>query len=65
MQPIHNVRRPMTKNEYKKMLLEDILQKERIKQIKSKKLVMPTSNINIATGNSTNLQNKLFTFSKR
>ena len=65
MHPIDNVRRPKTKNEYKKMLLEDILQRERINQIKSKRLIMPTSNINIASGNSRNLQNKLFTFPKR
>lgn len=59
-----NIRRPMTKNDYKKMLLEYILQKERIKQIKSTKLMMPTSNINFASSNSGNL-NKLFNFSKR
>jgi hypothetical protein len=63
-----NIRRPTTKNEYRKMLLEDILQKERIKQIKSRRLVMPTSNISISSGNSgnfTNLPNKLFNFSEK
>ena len=64
MQQTDNIRRPMTKNEYKRMLLEDILQKERIQQIKSKRLIMPTSNINIALSNSANL-NKLFSFPKR
>jgi hypothetical protein len=63
-QPQYNIRRPMTQNEYKRMLLEDILQREKIKQIKSTKLVMPTSNINMASGSSANL-NKLFSFSQR
>jgi predicted transcriptional regulator len=54
----------MSLNEYKKMVVLDILQKKRIKQIKSTKLIMPTSNINMAAGHSGNL-NKLFNFSKR
>jgi hypothetical protein len=58
------VRRPRTLKEYKMMLLQDYLQKHRIKQIKSTKLVMPTSNINISAGNTGNL-NKFFNFSKR
>jgi hypothetical protein len=58
------VRRPRTLQEYKMMLLQDHLQRQRIKQIKSTKLVMPTSNINMAYSNSGNL-NKLFSFSKR
>ena len=68
IQPQDNIRRPKTMEEYKQMLLEDFIQKERIKAIKSTKLIMPTSNINISTVNSTNLpmlQNKLFSFSKR
>ena len=64
MQTTDNIRRPMTKHDYKRMLLEDILQNERIKQIKSTKLMMPTTNINFASSNSGNL-NKLFNFSKR
>jgi hypothetical protein len=64
LQTPDTVRQPMTKEEYKRMLLMDILQKQRIKQIKSTKLIMPTSNINISSGNSANL-NKLFEFSKR
>ena len=50
------------------MLIEDYIERERIKQMKSRKLIMPTSNINIAGGSSANftsLQNKLFGFSKR
>jgi len=54
---------PKTQEEYKKRLLENYIEILRIKQIKSKKLIMPTSNINIATGNS-NL-NKFFSFSKK
>lgn len=64
IQQVDNIRKPMTKNEYKMMLLQDILQKERIKQIKSRRLIMPTSNINIASSNSANL-NKLFNFPKK
>ena len=60
-----NIKRPMTKREYKMMLLEQILQKQRIKQMKSTKLIMPTSNINIASGQSSANLNKLFTFPKK
>jgi len=59
-----NNSRPMTLTEYKKRLVENYIQKQRINQIKSRKLIMPTSNINIAPGNSANL-NKLFSFPKR
>jgi hypothetical protein len=64
LQTHQNVRRPLTKDDYKRMLLEDILQKQRINQMKSKKLLMPTANINMSGGNPSNL-NKLFNFSKR
>ena len=46
------------------MLIANIIQKYKIKQIKSSKLIMPTSNINFAQGPSGNL-NKLFSFSQR
>ena len=59
------VRKPKTIQEYKRMLVEDYLIREKNKQIKSTKLVMPTSNINISNGNSRGLPNKLFSFSKR
>jgi len=58
------VRRPRTLNEYKMMLVDDYLQGQIIKQLKSTKLIMPSSNINISAKNSGNL-NKLFNFSKR
>ena len=65
IQPQNIVQKPRTLEEYKKMLIKDYLSRERVKQIKSTKLIMPTSNINISVGNSTNLQNKLFSLSKR
>jgi hypothetical protein len=46
------------------ILVDDYIEKQRIKQMKSTKLVMPTSNINMAAGHSANL-NKLFGFPKR
>lgn len=58
------VRRPQTIQEYRNLLISDIIQKYKIKQIKSNKLIMPTSNINFSQGGSGNL-NKLFSFSQR
>jgi hypothetical protein len=55
--------RPRNAEEYKNMLIIDIIQKYKIKQMKSTKLIMPTSNINMSRS-SANL-NKLFDFSKR
>ena len=59
-----NVRVPKNIREYKNMLIHDILQKQRIKQVKSTKIIMPNSNINYAPNTKHNL-NKLFTFSSR
>jgi hypothetical protein len=56
--------RPLTPLEYRDMLIKDIIQKHRIKQMKSTKLVMPNSNINFASGPTSNM-NKLFGFSQR
>lgn len=58
------VRVPKNVTEYKNMLISDLLQKQKIKQIKSTKLIMPNSNINYAPNTSRNL-NQLFTFSNR
>jgi hypothetical protein len=58
------VRKPQTIQEYRNMLISDIIQKYKIKQIKSSKLIMPTANINFSQGPSGNL-NKLFSFSER
>ena len=64
LQPQNIIRQPKTLEEYKIMLIKDHIQRQRIKQIKSTKLIMPTSNIHFSGGHSANL-NKLFSFSKR
>jgi len=64
MEQQDNISRPMNILEYRDKLIKDIIQKKKISQIKSTKLVMPTSNINVFNGNSSNL-NKLFRFSQR
>ena len=56
--------RPLTPLEYRDMLIRNIIQKHKMKQIKSTKLIMPNSNINFAPGPTANL-NKLFGFSER
>jgi hypothetical protein len=61
LQPQNTIAPPKTLQEYKKRVLENYIERLRIKQIKSKKLLMPTSNISMATGNSSNL-NKFFKF---
>lgn len=58
-----NVNRPLTPIEYRNKLIQDIIQKHKIKKLKSTKLVMPTSNMSMGGGMG-NL-NKLFNFSKR
>jgi hypothetical protein len=64
IQPQNIQRKPRSIQEYKSMLVRDYIQRQRIKQMKSTKLIMPNSNINISGGNTSNL-NKLFNFSKR
>ena len=64
LRPQNEIRRPMTAQEYKIKVLKNFIQSQRIREMKSRKLLMPTSNINISSGNSGNL-NKLFNFSKR
>ena len=58
-----NLNRPLTPIEYRNKLIQDIIQKHKIKKLKSTKLVMSTSNISMGGGMG-NL-NKLFNFSKR
>ena len=53
------IRRPKTLQEYKIMLAQDYIQKQHIKQIKSTKLIMPTSNIHFSQQRA---PNKLFNF---
>ena len=64
MQQQDTIRKPKTLQEYKIMVIKDYIQRQRINQMKSTKLIMPTSNINMSSGHSSNL-NKLFNFSKR
>ena len=59
LQPQNTISPPKTLQEYKKRVIENYIERLRIKQIKSKKMIMPTSNISMATGNSSNL-NRLF-----
>ena len=63
-QDVDLVRRPKTILEYRNMLIQDIIQKQKAKQIKSTKLIMPTSNIHFAPYSTGNM-NKLFNFSNR
>jgi len=60
-----SVRVPRNIYEYRDMLLQDIIQKQRIKQIKSTKMVIPNSNINFSGPNPYRNLNSLFNFSKR
>jgi hypothetical protein len=55
---------PKNLNEYKNMLVQDLIQRQITKQIKSTKLIMPSSNINFSPYSSRNM-NKLFSFSNR
>jgi len=60
-----NVRVPKNIYEYRDMLIQDIIQKQRIKQIKSTRMIMPNSNINVSSPNINTNMNRLFDFSKR
>ena len=68
VKPEVTVIKPKTLAEYRQLLILDLLekqrQKQRIRQIKSTKLIMPTDNIHFSGGQTGNL-NKLFNFSKR
>ena len=64
IQAENKVRRPLTLMEYRRMILKDLIQKRRIREIKSKKLMLPSSNINFSTNRPGDM-NKLFNFSKR
>jgi hypothetical protein len=55
---------PRNLQEYRNMLLQDLIQKQRVKQMKSTKLIMPTTNIHFAPYSGQNM-NKLFAFSNR
>ena len=57
---VGEVRKPKTMEEYKLMLLQDLLQKQRIRQIKSRQIQIPTSNI--AFSDRPNDLNRLFKY---
>ena len=61
---VEGPRIPKTLLEYRDMLIQDLIQKQKVKQIKSTKLIMPTTNINFSPYSSSNM-NKLFNFSNR
>ena len=58
------VRVPKNVYEYRNMLIHDIIQRQKIKQLKSTKLFLPDTNIHFAPNSNANL-NKLFNFSLR
>lgn len=60
-----SIRVPRNVYEYRDMLIHDIIQKQKIKQLKSTKLILPNSNMNFSAGNSPTNLNKLFNFSNR
>jgi hypothetical protein len=59
------VRRPKTLAEYKQMLLADYIQRERVKQIKSRKIMIPGSNNISYAHRPPQDMNALFKFSRR
>ena len=59
------VRRPKTLAEYKQMLLADYIQRERVKQIKSRKMMIPGSNNISYAHRPPQDMNALFKFSRR
>jgi len=59
----NNIRVPRNMMEYRNMIISDMIQRERIKQIKSRKMIL--SNSNITTSIAQKDLNKLFSFSQR
>jgi len=59
----NNVRAPRNIYEYRDMLIKDAIQRARIRQMKSKKMIMSTANIGISAPQGD--LNKLFKFSQR
>jgi preprotein translocase subunit SecA len=55
---------PKSLQEYRNMLLQDLVQKQRVRKLKSTILIMPTSNINFSPYSTQNM-NRLFSFSNR
>ena len=59
------IRKPKTLQEYKRMLLQDAIQRQRIKQLKSKQIMIPSTNIHFSQSSHQANLNKLFHFSTR
>ena len=64
IQPVNTIRRPKTLHEYKMMLIDDYIQRHNVRQMKSTKLIMPTSNIHVS-GNAPGSLNKFFYVGKK
>ncbi len=68
-QYIEEPAKPMTKEEYRQMLIQEYINRQnairRISQIKSKKLLFNTQNISIAPNNNPKDMNKLFSTFRR
>ena len=68
-QYIEEPKKPMTKEEYRQMLIQEYINRQnairRISQIKSKKLLFNTQNISIAPNNNPRDMNKLFSTFRR
>lgn len=56
------IRRPKTIEEYHSMLRDDHIQRQRIKRIKSTKLLIPSMNVCVSDPNTKKELNKLFRF---
>lgn len=59
MKPEPVVRRPKTLQEYKMMLIQDYIEKQKMKQIRSTKLILPTTDIGCS---QQGLPNKMFNY---
>ena len=60
-----SVSRPKNINEYRDNLIKEIIEKYKIRKIKSTKIIIPTNNNNYVSNNIQVDENKLFDFSKR
>ena len=64
MQQEPKIRKPKTLHEYKMMLVDDYIEKERIKRIKNKKLMIMSANNISPYSQQAQVDNKLFTLLK-
>ena len=61
-QTTNNIRKPKTFHEYKMMVIDDYIERERIKRLKTRKLIIPSLSENYA--HITKAENKLFNLQK-